>query len=93
MDPVIYSGARAMPRILGDVTACLEYERTAVSPSQPVHQYDPASEYWEASYLQQVLYDLAVDMELVFFPSCYRNFARPSVAATLHLNKETSRLI
>lgn len=34
------------------------------------------------------LFDLAADMELGFFLSYYRNFAIPSIAATLHTNAE-----
>jgi len=34
------------------------------------------------------LFDLAADMELGFFLSYYRNFAIPSIAATLHANGE-----
>ncbi|MEW1947726.1 oxygenase MpaB family protein [Pseudarthrobacter sp902506025] len=43
---------------------------------------------WEATFRTMVLYDLAADMELGFFLSYYRNFAIPSIAATLHGNGE-----
>ncbi|MDD0856769.1 DUF2236 domain-containing protein [Arthrobacter alpinus] len=47
---------------------------------------DPCN--WEVTYRQMVLYDLASDMELGFFLAYYRNFAIPSIAATLHQNGE-----
>lgn len=43
---------------------------------------------WEATFRQMVLFDLAADMELGFFLSYYRNFAIPSIAATLNANAE-----
>ncbi|MFQ4149727.1 oxygenase MpaB family protein [Arthrobacter sp. LAPM80] len=47
-----------------------------------------ASDDWEATYRQMVLYDLAADIELGFFLAYYRNFAIPSIAATLQRNGE-----
>jgi ER-bound oxygenase mpaB/B'/Rubber oxygenase, catalytic domain len=52
-------------------------------------QVDP--EDWEASYRQMVLYDLAADIELGFFLAYYRNFAIPSIAATLQRNGEIAQ--
>ncbi|GAA4657792.1 oxygenase MpaB family protein [Arthrobacter cryoconiti] len=52
------------------------------------HQADAAPERWEATYRQMVLFDLAADMELGFFLAYYRNFAIPSIAATLQRNGE-----
>lgn len=43
---------------------------------------------WEATFRNMALFDLAADMELGFFLSYYRNFAIPSIAATLHGNAE-----
>lgn len=43
---------------------------------------------WEATFRQMALFDLASDMELGFFLSYYRNFAIPSIAATLSRNAE-----
>jgi len=43
---------------------------------------------WEATFRRMALFDLAADMELGFFLSYYRNFAIPSIAATLHKNAE-----
>lgn len=43
---------------------------------------------WEVTFRQMALYDLAADMELGFFLAYYRNFAIPSIAATLHKNGE-----
>jgi hypothetical protein len=43
---------------------------------------------WEATFRNMALFDLAADMELGFFLSYYRNFAIPSIAATLHTNGE-----
>ncbi|MHA7306389.1 oxygenase MpaB family protein [Arthrobacter sp. TMN-49] len=51
-------------------------------------QAEAESENWEATYRQMVLYDLAADIELGFFLAYYRNFAIPSIAATLHHNGE-----
>ncbi len=45
-------------------------------------------EAWESTFRQMVLFDLAADMELGFFLCYYRNFAIPSIAATLHMNAE-----
>ena len=47
-----------------------------------------APEDWEATYRQMVLYDLADDIELGFFLAYYRNFAIPSIAASLQRNGE-----
>lgn len=52
------------------------------------HQVDADPECWEATYRQMVLNDLAADIELGFFLAYYRNFAIPSIAATLHHNGE-----
>lgn len=43
---------------------------------------------WESTYRQMVLFDLAADIELGFFLAYYRNFAIPSIAATLQRNGE-----
>ncbi|MDQ0618106.1 hypothetical protein QFZ33_002130 [Arthrobacter globiformis] len=43
---------------------------------------------WAATIRNMALFDLAADMELGFFLSYYRNFAIPSIAATLHTNGE-----
>lgn len=51
-------------------------------------QTEAAPEGWEATYRQMVLYDLAADIELGFFLAYYRDFAIPSIAATLHHNGE-----
>ncbi|WP_154604923.1 oxygenase MpaB family protein [Arthrobacter sp. AQ5-05] len=51
-------------------------------------QIEAAPEAWQATYRQMVLYDLAADIELGFFLAYYRNFAVPSIAATLQLNGE-----
>lgn len=51
-------------------------------------QATAASESWEATYRQMVLFDLAADFELGFFLAYYRNFAVPSIAATLQRNGE-----
>ena len=51
-------------------------------------QTEAAPEGWEATYRQMVLYDLATDIELGFFLAYYRNFAVPTIAATLHRNGE-----
>ncbi|SEQ69824.1 oxygenase MpaB family protein [Arthrobacter sp. OV608] len=51
-------------------------------------QETPPPEDWETTFRNMVLYDLAADMELGFFLSYYRNFAIPSIAATLHANGE-----
>lgn len=51
-------------------------------------QESPSPTDWETTFRTMVLYDLAADMELGFFLSYYRNFAVPSIAATLHANGE-----
>jgi hypothetical protein len=51
-------------------------------------QETPSPADWEATFRSMVLFDLAADMELGFFLSYYRNFAIPSIAATLHTNGE-----
>ena len=51
-------------------------------------QETPSPNDWEATFRNMVLYDLATDMELGFFLSYYRNFAIPSIAATLYRNGE-----
>ncbi|UTT71185.1 DUF2236 domain-containing protein [Arthrobacter sp. DNA4] len=51
-------------------------------------QESPSPNDWEATFRTMVLYDLAADMELGFFLSYYRNFAIPSIAATLYRNGE-----
>lgn len=51
-------------------------------------QESPSPNDWEATFRTMVLYDLAADMELGFFLSYYRNFAIPSIAATLYGNGE-----
>jgi hypothetical protein len=56
---------------------------------QNQEQADPND--WEATFRQMALFDLAADMELGFFLSYYRNFAIPSIAATLHTNARTTR--
>jgi hypothetical protein len=54
-----------------------------------LHRQQTASpDDWEATIRQMVLFDLAADMELGFFVAYYRNFAIPSIAATLHANAE-----
>ncbi|MGM7774725.1 oxygenase MpaB family protein [Arthrobacter sp. KNU-44] len=54
-----------------------------------LHRQQTASpDDWEATFRQMVLFDLAADMELGFFLAYYRNFAIPSIAATLHANAE-----
>ena len=63
--------------------------RTAPSLTDSArHQTKAASEDWESTYRQMVLYDLATDMELGFFLAYYRNFAIPSIAASLRHNGE-----
>ncbi len=63
--------------------------RTAPSlTASACHQSAAAAANWEATYRQMVLYDLAADIELGFFLGYYRNFAIPSIAATLHHNGE-----
>lgn len=52
------------------------------------HQETASPDDWEATFRQMALFDLAADMELGFFLSYYRNFAIPSIAATLHTNAE-----
>lgn len=54
-------------------------------------QTQAAHEDWEATYRQMVLYDLAADIELGFFLAYYRNFAIPSIAATLQRNGEITQ--
>ncbi|MFC8304867.1 oxygenase MpaB family protein [Specibacter sp. NPDC057265] len=54
-------------------------------------QTEAASENWESTYRQMVLYDLAADIELGFFLAYYRNFAIPSIAATLQRNGEITQ--
>ncbi|WP_241709908.1 oxygenase MpaB family protein [Arthrobacter bambusae] len=54
-------------------------------------QQTASSNDWEATFRQMALFDLAADMELGFFLSYYRNFAIPSIAATLHANAEIQR--
>ncbi len=51
-------------------------------------QTEAAPNDWKATYRQMVLFDLAADIELGFFLAYYRNFAVPSIAATLQLNGE-----
>jgi hypothetical protein len=51
-------------------------------------QESPSPEDWEATFRNMALFDLAADVELGFFLSYYRNFAIPSIAATLHANGE-----
>ncbi|RNL55332.1 hypothetical protein [Arthrobacter oryzae] len=51
-------------------------------------QENAAPTDWETTFRRLVLFDLAADMELGFFLSYYRNFAIPSIAATLHANAE-----
>lgn len=54
-----------------------------------LHRQQTASpNNWETTFCQMALFDLAADMELGFFLSYYRNFAIPSIAATLHTNAE-----
>ncbi|AIY03077.1 hypothetical protein ART_3478 [Arthrobacter sp. PAMC 25486] len=55
------------------------------------HQTEADPENWEATYRQMVLYDLAADIELGFFLAYYRNFAIPSIAATLQRNGEITQ--
>jgi hypothetical protein len=52
------------------------------------HQELASPDVWQATYRQMALFDLASDMELGFFLSYYRNFAIPSIAATLNKNAE-----
>jgi hypothetical protein len=52
------------------------------------HQETANADDWEATFRKMALFDLAADMELGFFLSYYRNFAIPSIAATLHTNGE-----
>ncbi|MFC8304839.1 oxygenase MpaB family protein [Specibacter sp. NPDC057265] len=54
-------------------------------------QADAAPDDWEAPYRQMVLHDLAADIELGFFLAYYRNFAIPSIAATLQRNGEITQ--
>lgn len=54
-------------------------------------QTEAAPENWEATYRQMVLFDLAADVELGFFLAYYRNFAIPSIAATLQRNGEITQ--
>lgn len=54
-------------------------------------QTEAAPEDWEATYRQMVIYDLASDIELGFFLAYYRNFAVPSIAATLQRNGEITQ--
>ncbi|MGO4586809.1 oxygenase MpaB family protein [Arthrobacter sp. 2RAF6] len=57
--------------------------------SASLHRQQSASpDDWETTFRQMVLFDLAADMELGFFLAYYRNFAIPSIAATLHANAE-----
>lgn len=65
----------------------LEHTRPSLTRSAR-HQTEAATDGWEATYRQMVLYDLAADIELDFFFAYYRNFAVPSLAATLHQNGE-----
>ena len=59
------------------------------SRSESAHQQAQVNpEDWETTYRQMVLYDLAADIELGFFLAYYRNFAIPSIAATLQRNGE-----
>lgn len=51
-------------------------------------QEEAVPDDWGATFRQMALFDLAADMELGFFLSYYRNFAIPSIAATLHTNAE-----
>ncbi|MFH5877282.1 oxygenase MpaB family protein [Arthrobacter sp. NA-172] len=51
-------------------------------------QETASEEAWETTFRQMALFDLAVDMEVGFFLSYYRNFAIPSIATTLHTNAE-----
>ncbi|NVM96167.1 oxygenase MpaB family protein [Arthrobacter wenxiniae] len=55
------------------------------------HQTEATPEDWEATYRQMVLFDLAADVELGFFLAYYRNFAIPSIAATLQRNGEITQ--
>ena len=56
-----------------------------------LRQETPSPNDWEATFRTMVLYDLAADMELGFFLSYYRNFAIPSIAATLYRNGEIQK--
>jgi hypothetical protein len=59
------------------------------SLADSLHRQETADpEDWEATFRNMALFDLAADMELGFFLSYYRNFAIPSIAATLHTNGE-----
>ncbi|MDQ0769506.1 hypothetical protein QF031_002255 [Pseudarthrobacter defluvii] len=60
---------------------------TSLAASQR-RQERAAPEDWEETFRHMVLFDLAADMELGLFLSYYRNFAIPSIAATLHANGE-----
>ncbi|MFB9163677.1 oxygenase MpaB family protein [Arthrobacter psychrochitiniphilus] len=63
--------------------------RINASLAESAHrQADADPEAWESTYRQMVLLDLAADIELGFFLAYYRNFAVPSIAATLQLNGE-----
>ena len=63
--------------------------RASLSLDESAHRQTEADpEGWEATYRQMALYDLAADIELGFFLAYYRNFAIPSIAATLQLNGE-----
>ena len=59
---------------------------TRAASLQTQERADPND--WEATFRQMALFDVAADMELGFFLSYYRNFAIPSIAATLHKNAE-----
>jgi hypothetical protein len=52
------------------------------------HQVTASPEDWQATFRQMALFDFAADMELGLFLSYYRNFAIPSIAATLAKNAE-----
>ncbi|MEZ2388527.1 oxygenase MpaB family protein [bacterium RCC_150] len=43
---------------------------------------------WQTTFRQMVLFDLAAEVEFGFFLAYYRNFAIPSIAATLDANAE-----
>lgn len=51
-------------------------------------QENASPDHWQATFRQMALFDLAADMELGFFLSYYRNFAIPSIAASLGKNAE-----
>ncbi|MFB9818912.1 oxygenase MpaB family protein [Arthrobacter ramosus] len=51
-------------------------------------QHTASPSDWETTFRQMALFDLAADTELGFFLAYYRNFAIPSIAATLHANAE-----